>query len=67
MLPIVEVPETIRRGWPPIPRWPVGTPGLSILARYMTGLLLSPNKDLQGLYDVQVWWEIICLAAMARK
>jgi hypothetical protein len=29
--------------------------GFEHISRYVTGLLLSPNKTLQGLYDGQVW------------
>src|SRR4030095_14748518 len=27
------------------------------ISRYVTGLILSPNKTLQGIYDLQVWGE----------
>ena len=29
--------------------------GFDHISRYVTGLILSPNKTLQGIYDVQVW------------
>ena len=55
MLPIVGVPETIRRGLAPYREVFCRDAGFEHVSRYMTGLLLSPNKTLQGLYDVQVW------------
>jgi hypothetical protein len=55
MLPIVGVPETIRRGMAPYRDVFCRDAGFEHISRYVTGLLLSPNKTLQGLYDVQVW------------
>ena len=55
MLPIVGVPETIRRGRAPYRDVFCREAGFEHISRYVTGLLLNPNKTLQGLYDVQVW------------
>jgi hypothetical protein len=55
MLPIVGVPETIRRGMAPYRDVFCREAGFEHISRYVTGLLLNPNKTLQGLYDVQVW------------
>ena len=55
MLPIVGVPETIRRGMAPYRDVFCRDAGFEHVSRYVTGLLLSPNKTLQGLYDIQVW------------
>ena len=55
MLPIVGVPETIRRGMAPYRDVFCRDAGFEHISRYVTGLLLSPNKTLQGLYDGQVW------------
>jgi len=55
MLPIVGVPETIRRGLAPYRDVFCREAGFEHISRYVTGLLLSPNKTLQGLYDGQVW------------
>jgi len=55
MLPIVGVPETIRRGMAPYRDVFCRDAGFEHISRYVTGLLLSPNKTLQGLYDAQVW------------
>jgi hypothetical protein len=55
MLPIVGVPETIRRGLAPYRDVFCREAGFEHISRYVTGLLLSPNKTLQGMYDGQVW------------
>jgi hypothetical protein len=55
MLPIVGVPETIRQGMALYRDVFCREAGFEHISRYVTGLLLSPNKTLQGLYDVQVW------------
>jgi hypothetical protein len=55
MLPIVGVPETIRQGMAPYRDLFCRDAGFEHVSRYVTGLLLSPNKTLQGLYDGQGW------------
>ncbi len=55
MVPLVGVPETIRRGLAPYREMFCRAEGFDHVSRYVTGLLLSPNKTLQGIYDVQVW------------
>jgi hypothetical protein len=55
MVPLVDVPETIRRGLAPYREVFCRAEGFDHVSRYITGLLLSPNKTLQGLYDAQVW------------
>jgi hypothetical protein len=55
MLPIVGVPETIRRGMAPYRTLFCRDEGFEHVERYVTGLILSPNKTLQGMYDLQVW------------
>jgi len=55
MVPLVGVPETIRRGLAPYREVFCRAEGFDHVSRYVTGLLLSPNKTLQGLYDAQVW------------
>ena len=55
MLPIIGVPETIRRGLAPYRPLFCREEGFEHISRYVTGLILSPNKTLQGIYDVQVW------------
>ena len=55
MVPLVDVPETIRRGMAPYRDVFCRAEGFDHVSRYVTGLLLSPNKTLQGIYDAQVW------------
>src|ERR687888_2280061 len=55
MLPIIGVPETIRQGLAPYRPLFCRDEGFEHVSRYVTGLILSPNKTLQGIYDVQVW------------
>jgi hypothetical protein len=55
MMPLVGVPETIRRGLAPYREVFCRAEGFDHVSRSVTGLLLSPNKTLQGLYDAQVW------------
>lgn len=55
MLPIVEVPEAVRRGLAAYRDVFCRVEGFEHISRYLTGLLLSPNKTLQGIYDLQVW------------
>ena len=55
MLPIVEVPETIRKGLRPYRDLFRRAEGFEYVSRYVSGLLVSPNKTLQGIYAQQVW------------
>jgi len=55
MFPIVAVPETIRRGMAPYRALFCRTAGFEHVSRYVTGLILSPNKTLPGIYDLHVW------------
>ena len=55
MVPLVGVPETIRRGLAPYREVFCRAEGFDHVSRYITGLLLSPHKTLQGIYDGQVW------------
>jgi hypothetical protein len=55
MVPLVGVPETIRRGLAPYREVFCRAEGFDHVSRYLTGLLLSPHKTLQGLYAGQVW------------
>ena len=53
MLPIVEVPETIRNGMLNYRDVFCRDEGFDHVSRYVTGLIISPNKTLQGIYDLQ--------------
>ena len=55
MIPIVEVPETIASGMKNYRDVFCRDEGFEHISRYVTGLIISPNKTLQGIYDLQVW------------
>jgi hypothetical protein len=57
MLPVVGVPETVRRGLRPYRDLFRREEGFEYVSRYVTGLLVSPKKTLQGIYAHQVWPE----------
>ena len=57
MLPRVGVPETIRKGLRPYRDLFRRAEGFEHVSRYVTGLIVSPNKTLQGIYADQVWEE----------
>jgi hypothetical protein len=57
MLPVVGVPETVRKGLRPYRDLFRREEGFDYVSRYVTGLLVSPNKTLQGIYAQQVWPE----------
>lgn len=55
MLPITRVPETIAQGMAKFRSIFCREEGFEHVSRYVTGLVVSPNKTLQGIYDCQVW------------
>lgn len=55
MLPILEVPESIRQGMTAFRPVFCREEGFDHVSRFVTGLIISPNKTLQGIYDLQVW------------
>lgn len=55
MLPIVQVPETVRNMMQNYRDVFCRDEGFDHVSRYVTGLIMSPNKTLQGIYDLQVW------------
>src|SRR5919198_6207216 len=55
MLPITCVPETIAKGMKRFREIFCRAEGFEPICRFITGLILSPNKTLQGIYDLQVW------------
>src|SRR5215831_11086014 len=57
MLPIVGVPESLCRGLAQYRDLFCREAGFNHVSRYVTGLILSPNKTLQGMHDLQVWGE----------
>jgi hypothetical protein len=57
MLPMVGVPETVRKGLRPYRDLFRRDEGFEYVSRYMTGLLVNSKKTLQGIYANQVWPE----------
>jgi hypothetical protein len=55
MLPITCVPETIVKGMAKFRPLFCREEGFEHVSRYGTGLVVSPNKTLQGIDDLQVW------------
>jgi hypothetical protein len=55
MLPIICVPETLAKGMESFRKIFCRVEGFEHVCRFITGLILSPNKTLQGIYDCQVW------------
>jgi hypothetical protein len=55
MLPIIQVPETIRNGFADYRDVFCRDEGFDHVSRYITGLIISPNKTLQGIYALQYW------------
>jgi len=54
-MPIVEVPETIASGMEEYREIFYRDEGFEHIMRYVSGLILSPNKTMAGIYDQQVW------------
>ncbi|WP_346294281.1 hypothetical protein [Sphaerothrix gracilis] len=57
MFPLVGIPQTIRTALSGYRSVFCRTAGFEHVSRYMSGLLLSPNKTLQGIYEQWVWPE----------
>jgi hypothetical protein len=55
MLSITRVPETIAHGMAKFRPIFCRKEGFEHVSRYVTGLVMSPNTTLQGIYDLQVW------------
>ncbi len=55
MLPIIEVPQTIASQMAKYRDVFCRAEGFEHVSRYVTGLVMSPNKTLQGIHDLQVW------------
>jgi hypothetical protein len=55
MLPITGIPETIARGMAGFRDVFCRGQGFEHVSRYVTGLIISANKTLQGIYELQVW------------
>jgi hypothetical protein len=55
MLAIICVPEIIAKGMECFRKVFCRAEGFEPVCRFITGLSLSPNKTLQGIYDLPVW------------
>jgi len=55
MLPVVGVPKTVQQQMRPYRDLFRRSEGFEYVSRYITGLLVSPNKTLQGIHAAQVW------------
>ncbi len=54
MLPMMGMPETMRRGLRPYRDLFRRAEGFEYVSRYVTGLIVSPNKTRPGIYADQV-------------
>lgn len=57
MLPIVEIPAAISKGLQSYRKLFCRDAGFEHVGRYMTGLIVSPNKTLQEIHNLQIWPE----------
>ena len=55
LLPFYGVPETIAQALERHREVFFREEGFAHVSRYITGLVLSPNKTLQGIYNAQAW------------
>src|SRR5437763_16127995 len=55
MLPIIRVPEILAKGMESFRKVFRRMEGFEHICRFITGLILSPTKPLQGIYDLQGW------------
>jgi hypothetical protein len=55
MLPVVEDPKTVQRQMRPYRDLFRRSEGFEYVSRYVTGLLISPNKILHGIHATPVW------------
>ncbi|SRR6266498_5368404 len=55
MLPMTGIPETVAKGLAGFRDLLCRKEGFAHISRSVTGLIRSPNKTWQGIYDLQVW------------
>ncbi|MGD1861929.1 MAG: hypothetical protein ACFB0E_18405, partial [Leptolyngbyaceae cyanobacterium] len=55
MLPLVQIPQTLQKHVQGYRAVFCRSAGFAQVSRYLTGLLLSPNKTLQGIHAQWVW------------
>ena len=66
MLPMVGVPDTLRLALAAYRDVFGRAEGFDPISRYLSGLILSPNKTLQGIDDLQVWEPTVLRSRRAR-
>lgn len=57
MIPVVEVPKSIAEYLEKYRELFNRQKGFETVSRFITGLILSPNKTLEGIYQQQFWEE----------
>lgn len=57
MIPILGIPQAIQTLFKAYRKLFCTNAGFDHIGRYLTGLIVSPNKTLQGIHDLQVWPE----------
>ena len=57
MLPLVGIPKTVAQFLKQYRQVFCKEAGFKHISRYINGLLISPNKTLQGIYSQLVWDE----------
>jgi hypothetical protein len=55
MIPITQIPTIIWNSLQAYRKLFLTNAGFEHIGRYLTGLIVSPNKTLQGIHDLQVW------------
>jgi hypothetical protein len=55
MIPITQIPTIIWNNLQAYRKLFLTNAGFEHIGRYLTGLIVSPNKTLQGIHDLQVW------------
>lgn len=55
MFPILVVPQNVREWMDNFRNYFHREAGFDYVCRYVAGLIISPNKTLQGIHDLQVW------------
>ena len=55
MIPLVGVPKSIAKSLEKYRELFPRTKGFETVSRFITGLILSPNKTLEGIHSQQLW------------
>lgn len=65
MLPITQIPASILEGLQDYRELFCRDAGFEHIGRYLTGLIVSPNKTLQGIHDLQIWCDGVAVSSRA--